>query len=320
MSMLSKALGGGGSIPGIDAAKLNAINQKNAQTQRELIAQRLSGLQPINAQFETSRNALSARIPGEAEKVIGQYGADLDKATAAEKSARDTSTNQFREQAFRDVPAVQQAIRNQLSGNRLMGSGAALSSLAKPLIGATQNASDFAAQNESARLGNVANRADSLASGGFGVRQKAMADRLGLDQSTIDSLAQMGRTDIIDKFNSLAGVEDQAGANELSIEQAKQQNDIARAQADAAKRGGLFSQVGQLGGAAIGGMFGGAPGAAAGMSLGGSLGGMVGGNTNQQFDPTMLFALSNRNKSAISKSLSGGRSTPTISNYSSMVG
>ena len=198
-----------------------------------------------------------------------------------------------------------------------MGSGAALSTLAKPTIQAAQNASDFAAQQENERLSNVTNRAEGLATTGFNTRQAATAQRLGIDEDTINQLTQMGRTDLIDKFNSLAGVESEYGANELGIEQARQADEMARASADRANRGSLFSTVGSLGGMGLGAMFGGPMGAAVGGQLGGTLGGMAGGQNPQQLDPTLLFALAQRNKSAVSRSLGGGASTPTVSNYSS---
>jgi hypothetical protein len=222
---------------------------------------------------------------------------------ANEKAAGDIASQQNRVQNFQNAPAIQRAIRNSLGGSGTLNSGAAASTLAQPIINAAQSSADFDAQMQGNLLQNQAARAENLASTGFSTRQAATAKRLGIDQDTLDTLTKMGRSDLVDKFTSLSDVQGQEGANELAIEQAKQQNDIAQAQAAAAKRGGLFSQVGQIGGGVIGGMFGGAPGAAAGMSLGGSLGGMAGGNTNQQFDPTMLFALANRNKTAIQNRL-----------------
>jgi hypothetical protein len=293
-------------VPGINTDALNAINLQTANKQKDLITQKLAGLQPLNQQFGTQRKELSASIEPGAEKTLTQYGADLSQVGTQEKAARDAATNTFREQQFRDVPAIQQAIRNSLGGNRLLGSGAALSSLAKPTIQAAQNASDFAANNEQERLANAVGRSENMATTGLSTRQKAMADRLGMDEGTINQLTAMGRTDLIDKFNSLAGVESDYGANQLAIEQAKQANDIAQATAANANKQGITSSLGSLAGMGLGFATGTGPlGAAVGSQIGGTIGGFAGGGTPQQFDPTLLYALAQRNKKAVTASTGG---------------
>jgi hypothetical protein len=301
--------------PSLDTGALNRINEQNAAKQRDLIAQRMAGLQPLNQQFEQKRTAFSNRIEPESENLLAKFGQETSQLGAADQAAREAATNKFREQAFRDVPAVQQAIRNQLSGNRLMGSGAALSSLAKPMIGAVQSSADFAAQNEQERLQDEAASAQKVVDTNFNVRQQAMANRLGIDKDTLDTLTQMGRTDLVDKFNSLAGVEEQYGANQLGIEQARQQNEMARA---ASGGSGWGSSLGSLAGMGIGALAGGPLGGVVGGQLGGMAGGYASGENATQFDPTLLFAMAQRNKNAVSKSLGGGRSTPMMNsaNYS----
>lgn len=314
MSMLSKALGGGGSkIPGYNTGKLNDIASQTAEKQRQLIQQRFSGLQPINQQFETSRNQLSASVAPQAENAIKGYGEALQGVNTADAAARQQATDAFRQQAFRNVPEIQRQIRNSLGGNRLLGSGAAVSTLANPTVNAAQTASDFAAQNESARLAGQTGRAQDFATTGFNTRQQALATRLGLDEGTINQLASMGRSDLIDKFNSLAGVEGDLGQNQLSIEQLGQSQDIARAQAEAAKKGAILSSLGSLAGLGVGSFFG-PMGAAVGSQIGGTVGGVAAGNAPQQFDPTLLFALGQNNpankRTAVVRSLGGNRQMP----------
>jgi hypothetical protein len=299
MSMLSKALGGGGgSVPSLDTGKMLSISQQTAEKKRKLIQDRLAGLQPITQQYETQRKGLAAGIDPAAEKLIGQYGQDLSQVGQVEKDEGTLAADQFRQEQFRNVPEIQKAVRNQLAGNRMFGSGAALSSLAKPTLQAAQSASDFAARQEAERLSNQTQRAESLATTGFNVRQKAMADRMGIDEGTLDTLTQMGRTDLISKFNDLAGVESDLGQDALSIEQMRQMNDIAQAQAKAAKRSGFGSFLGSAAGLGIGALAGGPLGAAIGGQLGGQLGGMAGGGTPGQIDPTLMFALAQRNPKA----------------------
>jgi hypothetical protein len=283
-------------VPGLDVAALRLMNQQTLQKQKDLAAQREAGLQPLSQQFEEKRKALSAQIEPGAEKLIGQYGQELSGVGQREKEQADIAGKLFREQQFRDVPAIQQAIRNQLSGSRLMGSGAALSSLAKPTLQAAQQSADFAAKQEADRLANLTRRGEALATTGFNARQQAMADRLGIDQSTMDYLTQIGRTDLIDKFNTLAGAEEQYGSNEMAIEMARQQTEMAKAQAAAQRKGAIMSTLGTLAGMGAGAMIGAPHGGAAlgsviGGQAGGALGGMAGGQVPQQIDPTLLYAL-----------------------------
>jgi hypothetical protein len=314
MGLLSKP-----KVPSLDTGALKNIANQTAQTQRDLITQRMAGLEPLNAQFKTGREGLSARIPQESEALLTQLVQDTGKIGEQEQAQNAQATQAFREQSFRDVPEIQKMIRNQLAGSRLMGSGAALSSLAKPTINAAQSSADMASQLEQQRLGNAVRRSEDLASTGFTTRQKAMADRLGLDDDTLNQLTQMGRGDLIQKFSDLSGVEGQYGADMMNIEQARQANEMAKAAANRSAFGSTLSTLGNLGGMGVGALFGGPMGAAIGGQLGGTLGGMVGGQQTQQFDPTLMFALAQRNKAAVQGGLANtamGRNTPTApANY-----
>lgn len=295
------------SVPSLDTGRLLDISKRNANLQRDLVSQQFGSLAPLNVNFESKRTALGQSIAPQTENILSQYGQNLSEANKAEENARNAATTNFRAQAFRDVPAIQRAIRNSLGGNRLLQSGAAASTLANPITGAVQSAADFAANQENERLANIANRADTLANAGFGARTSALEKKLGLDEGTINQLTQMGRTDLIDKFNKLGGIQEQEGANELGIEQARQMNEIAKAQAANANRGGILSSLGSLAGLGIGAAFGGPLGAGIGSQIGGMAGGLAGGTAPQQFDPTLLFALSQRNpatqKYAVTSSL-----------------
>lgn len=308
MSTLSNAFGGGGgSIPGYNTAKLNQIATDNANKQRQLIQQKFSGLQPINQQYQTSQTNLSNNILPQNEGQIAQFGNDLNAANTAEAAQRQQSSDAFKAQAFQNVPALQRQIRNSLGGNRLLNSGAAVSTLAQPTVQAAQNASNNAAQNEQQRLADVTSRANTLATTGFNSRQSALASKLGLDENTINQLASMGRSDLIDQFNSLAGVQQQEGADQLGIEQLGESQNIAQAQANQAKKSAILGSLGSIAGLGIG-SFAGPLGAAVGSQIGGTVGTAAGGGVPQSFDPTLLFALAQKRQGVVN-ALSGGRST-----------
>jgi hypothetical protein len=296
-------LGIGAKKPKYDTSGLADINQRALNTQKDLIGQKSAGLAPLNAAYETKRNALSASLAPETEKLLGQYGQEMSGVDAQEAAAREAGSNKFREQAFREVPAVQQAIRNQLSGNRLMGSGAAMSSLAKPTIQAVQNASDQKAQSNLELMANQTQRAQGMADTNLGARKTAMAARIGMDEGTINELTAMGRTDLIDKFNALSGAEEQFSSNAIGIEQANQASKMAQDSPS-----GWGSVLGSVAGLGLGATTGNPMLAAVGSQVGGMAGGALSGENAPQLDPTMLYALMQRN--AMKKSL-GGASGPS---------
>lgn len=320
MSILSNALGGGSSsIPGYDTGKLNAISKANADKQRQLIQQKFTGLQPINQQYQTSQTNLSNGILPQAEEQVQKFGTDLNSVNTADAAQRQQSSDAFRANAFRDVPAIQRQIRNSLGGNRLLNSGAAVSTLANPTVNAAQNASDFASQNEQARLAGVTGRANEFATTGFNTRQQALASKLGIDENTINQLKDMGRGDLIDQFNSLSDVQGQEGANELGIEQLGQSQNIAAAQANAAKRSAILGSLGSIAGMGIG-SFAGPLGAAVGGQIGGTLGTTAGGGTPQPFDPTLLFAAAQKRKGVVNALGSGRTTNSSITSPSQLPG
>lgn len=292
-------------IPGIDVAALNRIINQNRNTQVDIVGRKKQALQPLTEKFRTDRAAFSSQIEPGAENLITRLGQDLSGVGAQEKLANENAVIANREQSFREVPELQRAIRASLSGGGLSGSGAARSAIARPIIDAARASRDFSSGLETSRLANEARRSEGLATTGFSARQDALNKRLGVDEDTLNMLAEIGRTDLIDEYNSLAGIESEAGAARLGVEQARQASEQARAAASAARRGSLFSTVGSLGGLALG-SFGGPMGAAIGSQIGGQIGGLAGGANATPFDPTLLFAMSQRQPSIAANTTSPG--------------
>lgn len=278
-------------VPGIDTAALQRIADQNRSTQIDLLGRKKQALQPLTEQFKTDRTAFSAQIEPGAENLLGRYGQDLSGVGAQEKTANEAAGVAQREQSFRDVPEIQRAIRASLGGSGLLNSGAARTAIANPIIDAARSSRDFTSGLETNRLGNEARRSEGFAGTAFNSRNEAMNKRLGVDEETLNTLADLGRTDLIDEYTALAGVEDTAGQARLGIEQARQANEIERAKAAAARKGAITSTLGSLAGTGIGAFFGGPVGAGIGGQLGGSLGNMAAGGTGGGFDPTLLFAL-----------------------------
>jgi len=277
-----------------NAAELSGINQQNEAKQKAIVGGLRNNLTPLSAEYESKRRMLGNEVQGSTEGLIDRYGADLNAVNTADANARNAANIGVREQAFRGVPEMQRAIRESLGGSGLSGSGAARSSIAQPIIEANREARDFANQNEASRLAAMSGRTEKLADTGLNLRGSALSSKLGLDEGTINYLQEIGRGDLIDEANSLLGIEEQAGANRLAISQGRATAQNAVDAANASRRGNLISGLSQAGGAAVGGMFGGAQGAGLGAQIGGSFGQMANGSP-VSFDPTLLYAMSQRN-------------------------
>lgn len=281
-------------VPSIDTGALLRIQQETENKQKNIVGGLRGNLSPINQNFQTDRGALSNRVDTDTENVINRYSQDLTQANTADSAARNAANVGFREQAFRDVPELQRSIRESLGGSGLLASGAALSSLSRPVLDAARSSRDFTSQNEVAGLSRAADRTEKLADTGFNARSNAMATRLGLDEGTINALTEMGRGDLIREAEGLLGIEQQGGANRLGIEQARQQQEMAKAAASNSMRSNIISGLTQLGGAGLGFLAGGPMGAGLGAQLGGTAGQIATGSP-VSFDPTLLYAMAQRN-------------------------
>lgn len=296
-------------IPGIDTGALTRIAEQNAQNQRDILARKKIALAPLGEQYKTEIGKISSQIEPGAENLLNKYATDLSGVNAMQKEANTASSIANRNQNFRDVPELQRAIRESLGGNNLLRSGGAVGSIAQPIINAARSSSDFSSGLEASRLADEARRQEGLAGTGLNLRNEALNKRLGLDEETVKYLQDTGRTDILDEYNALGGIESELGANRIGIEQARQANDQAQAAAAASRRGQILSTLGSVGGAGLGFLAGGGVGAGLGAQLGGQFGNIAGGGGGGgSFDPTLLYALSQRQqpqRTAVVRSLGG---------------
>lgn len=307
-------------VPGIDTGALNRMIDQNRQTQIDILGRKKQALQPLTQKFQADRQSFSAGIEPAAEGLVTRLGQDLSGIGAQEKTANEAAGIAQREQSFRDVPEIQRQIRASLSGGGLSRSGAARTAIAAPIIDAARSSRDFTSGLETTRLGNEARRSEGLATTGFNARQAALNKRLNIDEDTLNTLAELGRTDLLDEYNSLAGIEADAGSARLGVEQARQASEQAKAAASAARRGSIITSLGSLAGAGLGAATGNPLGIALGSQLGGMVGGFAGGGEAQPLDPTLLVALAQQRRNNVRASLGtnigGGRSTYDLPSYS----
>lgn len=304
-------------IPGIDTNALNALVDEAANKKRMVVNTLGTDLAPISANFEAKRGNLGSQYLKDVDAGISDFNTGIGALKESSGVAGEEAARAFREQQFRDVPELQKAIRESLGGSGTLNTGAARFALANPTIQAAQASSDFAAQQKINDLQRKQQLGEKALDYSTTAKQGGIDTKFGLDKDTVDYLTSIGRSDLIDRANAHLGIEGEVGDARLSIEQARQQNDIARATAAANNRNAVLSGLTTLGGAGIGGLFGGPTGAALGGQFGSNIGQIATGQP-VQFDPTLLYAM--RNKTAVSRSLGGGRSTPTMPRYSTMVG
>lgn len=328
---------GPGEIPGIDYGTVEGRASANATTQKDLLQKDLDrrrsiiqglkpGLTAANQQFGTAQQGISQDLTNRSEDALTRFGTDVAGLNAADETANAAAANVNQERAFRTLPAQQQMIRESLAAQGLSRTGAASRRLAEPVQQAARGANDFSQDLELNRLANVSRRGEAVANAGLDTRKQVAMSRMGLDSDTAKYLASIGRQDLIDEASNLAGLsQDEAGGfsdisqnltdtlNQTDI--ARQQQNQAQAAAREAKRGGLIRSLTGLAGTGIGAFFGGPMGASIGGQIGQTAGGLATGQESY-FDPTLLYAMNNRQN--VVRSLSGGRSyNPNANPYGS---
>ena len=285
-------------VPGIDTGALTNIATDNANKKRAIVGGLGGDLAPISANFEQKRGAIGADYQAGVKTNMEAFKGETDAAKAGFAQAGEVAAIKQREQAFRDVPEVQRAIRETLGGSGTLNTGAARANLAKPVINAVQSSADFSAQNTINTMNNNSRLDEKSADFNAGQRSAALETKFGLDKETTDYLTSIGRQDLIDKANSMLGIEGDLGDDKMAIEQARQVNDMAQAAAKASKRGAVMGTLGQALGGAAGFALGGPMGAGIGMQLGGAAANTATGSPTA-LDPTLLFAMAQRNRSAV---------------------
>jgi len=302
---------GGGSSRGINTGALRNILEQGLKRQRSTIEQGYAQTPELGRKFEQKQGDIGQQfVTGSRDRAM-DFGRNLENIDTSDMVRERQAKAQ--ELAFRNVPAAQQAIRENLAATGGLGRGAAIRALSQPVLQASQQAADqgFAIQT-AADEDAIARREQALGTL-FNTEQGANLQKLGIDQDTARTLLENGRADILNRAMQLADIEAQRTQGLLDIETLAQQQAATR---DAAKRqqfGNLIGGLGSIGGAGIGALVGGGPmGALIGSQLGGQLGGFAGGGTPPDLTSALtLMALRNRANAKNSyKSPSTGKTLP----------
>jgi len=253
---------------GIDTGMLQAILQQGLEKQKGTIEEGYSKLPALTQKFEDTSGRLGEEFQTGAMNRAQQYAQGLQQVESPDLVRQQQAKAQ--ELAFRNLPAAQQAIKENLAATGGLQRGAAIRALQAPVLQASQQASDMGFQiQEQAQLRNIARKEQALDTI-FETGQGAALQKLGIDRGTASVLLNTGREDILNRAMALADIEAQRTQGLLEIEQLRQTQNITREQAKRAQRGALIGGLGSLAGAGLGMMVpgGGLAGAAIGSQLG----------------------------------------------------
>lgn len=292
------ALFGGSKPKGIDTQLLQDILNRGATKQTGIIESAFSQTPQLGKQFRQERQALGQAFETGAQQRAQQFGQQLQQVESPDLVRRAQARAQ--ELAFRNVPAQQEQIREQLAATGGLGRGVAIRALSQPTLQAAQAARDESFQIEQAARERDVTRRQQAIDTVFRTGQGAALQRLGIDQETANVLLQTGRSDILDRAFKLAGIEAGRTQGLLDIEQLRQTQEIARDQAKRARTGQILGGIGSLAGAGIGALVpgGGAVGSLIGSQLGGQLGGFAGGGGAPDLSSALAMLALRRRKSA----------------------
>lgn len=231
--------GGGGSTPKYNVKPLQDILNQGADKQRGIATSLPGQLTPIDTTFGNKQGAAGADYL----QNVKQTGTDYVNSIA-NPQLRDKSIAAINENAYRNVPAAQQAIRESLAGTGRFGNGKAQNLLAQPVVQAGEQAAD-----NSIAYDNQADQNRINATGqAFGANTSALASKLGLDSDTAKTLMENGRGDLIQQAQNLLGIEGDVSQGLFNLEDTRQKSDIASAQADQQRRSALLNSLLGIGG------------------------------------------------------------------------
>lgn len=294
------ALFGGSKPKSINADALRNILEQGLRKQKSVLGQGFTQLPGLGKGFEQKAGQLGEEFVTGATGRAQEFARGLQQVEDPSFVKREQGKAQ--ELAFRNLPAVQQQIRENLAATGGLQRGAATRALQAPVLQASRAASDAGFQIQQQAAGREIERKERGLDTIFQTEQGAALTKLGIDRNTASILLQTGREDILNKAMSIAGIEQQRTQGLLDIEQLRQTSDIARQQSKRAGLGRVLSGVGSLAGTGLGFALGGGPvGALIGSQVGGQLG-FAGGGQSPDLSGILAFLAARRQ---------GGSAQPT---------
>lgn len=216
---------GGGPSP-INTRPLNDTVARGRDEQQNIIRNLRSQLQPITDRFGTQLQETLAATQGKREALGNKFRADVEAGLNREGSQLFRTLS---EQALRNVPAIQNQLRETLAATGGLQRGSANVALSQPLLDAnaaiTQGAQDIALQNQQFLNQNLQRT--------FELDDNFLQQELGINRDVLIQALNSGREDLIQEATLLLDEAQQRQADLLGIDQFAISGQIAQ---DAAKR------------------------------------------------------------------------------------
>jgi len=237
---------------GPDIGYLTGIVKQGAEKARGLTGQEYETLQPLSQKYGAGIEELGAGYESKIRGLGEEYQKGLAGVGESEKAARDLAVALQQKEEYGAVPLQQQMIREQLAAGGGLRTGAAGKLLAQAPTQAAQRVSQFRTQADIERLSREAARQEEGVRNLYQTQAGAALTKLGLDQTKLQTLLETGRTDIINKYAKLAGI-DEAELNAiLGIHGLATQTEMANVAAENARQQAILEQLGGLGTSLIG--------------------------------------------------------------------
>jgi hypothetical protein len=240
------------SNPTVDIAGMENLVKTTGQKQRALIGQQFDQLQPLSAQLKTESQAMGTGLEKKFGDISQQYRSGLSGIGGLEQKTLDSILSNRQVQSARNIPLQQQMIREQLAASGGFRTGGAARALQAPVLQQQQEQADLASQLATERLGREAERAEKGVDVQAEMAKQGALQKLGIDEDTMRTLFETGRTDIIEKLASLRGVEADELQSLLGIKGIQTQVGLAQAAANNARRQALSSSLMGIGGNLLG--------------------------------------------------------------------
>jgi len=193
--------------PSIDVAGAQRLAKESSARQRDSIGQQFNDLQGQNKEWEAKRMGLSGSIQPQYEKIGKDLMTGYQQVGQAEQKNLEDILRTRQQQTARNIPLQQQLVREQLAASGGLRTGGAARSLQAPVLQAQTEQSDLASalsqQSQAAQTGRLERGTEAQA----GLAKEALTTKLGIDEDTMNTLFETGRTDIIEKLGALRGVE-----------------------------------------------------------------------------------------------------------------
>jgi len=232
---------------GPDIGYMTGLVKQGSQRGREQAGQEYAELQPYTQEYGKGLEELGTGYEAKTKGLAEEYQRNLGQLGEADKTARDLSMALKSKETFGAVPMAQQAIRENLASAGAMRTGAAARALAQPTMQAAQEVSRAGTQMDIANAERQSARQEAGVNALYQSQAGAALTKMGLDQEKLRTLMENGRTDIINKYAKLAGI-DEAELNALlGIHGIAVQADNAKVAAANARQQAIWNELGKFG-------------------------------------------------------------------------